>query len=169
MLHPMLWFKPRQPFFDAFARVSDRSGPAAEEAAYGLLDGGETPFAQLVDGLYELARMAREEPAVADLVADPPANVMDQLRALPPAAPFHAELERFLSRYGERNGRGYGFEPTILTPTWHQQPSQVLALIAAYLGSDIEPPAVLRARTRRAHDVQVEALCAACPDQDAVA
>lgn len=169
MLHPMMWFKPERPFFDAFARVSGLSGEAAEQAAYGLLDGGETPITHLVDGLYELARMAREASAVAGLIVDPPADVMDQLRALPDAGPFRAELERFLSRFGERNGRGYGFEPTILTPTWREEPSQVLALVAAYLGSDREPPAALRARTRRARDEQVEALCTACPDQETVA
>jgi phosphohistidine swiveling domain-containing protein len=169
MLHPMMWFDPQPPFFEAVARITGRSGQEAEEIAYGLLDGEETPHAGLVDGLYELAHLAREVPVAAELIVDPPPDAIDRLRALPAAEPFCAALDRFLERYGERNGRGWGFEPTMLTPTWRQDPSQVLALIAAYLGSDIEHPAAVRARTRRARDAQVEALCAACPDRDAAA
>jgi phosphohistidine swiveling domain-containing protein len=169
MLHPMCWFKPRQPYFNAFSAVSGLSGDAAEAMAYQLLDAEETPLTRLVDDLYALACTARCAPVLAALVADPSPDALERLSALPEAATFRAQLDDLLKDYGERNGDGWGSEATLLTPTWREEPGQVLSLIAPYLDPNVESPAMIRTRARQKRDAQIEALCDACTDQEAVA
>jgi rifampicin phosphotransferase len=168
-LHPGLSFKPGPAYFQAFAALTGLSGEAAETAAYQLLDSEENMLTRLVDSLYELARLARQETAVAALVAEPPPDVMARLTALPPAGPFLAQLARFLAEFGERIGDGYGSEMTVLTPTWREEPARLLRLAAVYLDPAREAPAVLRARARAARAAQIEALCAAEPEAAAAA
>jgi pyruvate,water dikinase len=162
MIHPICWFKPQPSFLEAFERVSGLSGDAAEAAAHRLLDSVESPMTDLVDRLYALACAARDMPALAPLIADPPPDVLDRLAAVPQAAAFRTLLTELIEAYGERTGRGYGFEPTIMTPTWRDQPEQVLRLIATYLDPKVVSPAAARARAREQRDVRVDALCDAC-------
>jgi phosphohistidine swiveling domain-containing protein len=169
MLHPMLWFKPRQSFFDAFESVSGLAGEAAVRAAYQLLDGEETPLTTLLDGLYALAGIARETPVVADLVSESPPDVLERLDTLPDGATLRAQLDAFLEVFGEHNGDGWGSEATLLTPTWSEQPVQVLRLAALYLDPSVESPQAARVRSQRVRDVKVEALCAGCTDEETVA
>jgi phosphohistidine swiveling domain-containing protein len=167
MLHPMCWFKPRPSYVEAFERVSGLSGPAAETAAYRLVEGEGTVVTHLADGLYEMARAARDVPRLAALIADPPRDALEQIEAMPEAAAFCSMWTRFMADFGERVGRGWGFEPRFTTLTWREEPAQVFALLAAYLGAEIEHPAQQRARARRATDAEVEALLATCADADA--
>jgi pyruvate,water dikinase len=169
MLHPILWFKPQPPYLAAYERVSGHAGPAAEAAAHRLLDSVEGLDSELADRLYAMACAARRMPAVAALISDPPPDMLDRLDALPEAGAFLAQLDELLVVYGERTGRGYGFEPTITTPTWREQPTLVLRLVRSYLAPDVEPPAAARARARQARDTRVDALCAARGDPEAAA
>ena len=169
MLHPMIWFKPRPSFFDAFKQVSGLSDPQAEAAAYRLLDGGETPFTQVMDGLFELAQSAREIPAAAALMVDPSADGLKRLDAVPEAASFIASLDSFLTRFGDRTGEGYGSETSITSPTWRERPDEVLRLAAPYLDPQVEAPQAIRRRNRQVRDQEVEAMCASCPNPQAAA
>lgn len=169
MLHPLCWFKPSPAYLTAFEAVSDKSGPAAEAAAYALLDGEETPLTRLVDALFELAQLARRAPAVIALITDPPDDVVDRLATLPQAASFRARLDEILAVYGERTGNGYGSEATIATPTWREHPQAVLCLLAPYLDAHVTPPALARQRAGQAREAQVASLCRACNDVDLVA
>jgi pyruvate,water dikinase len=56
---------------------------------------------------------------------------------------------------------------TVLTPTWHEEPERVLALVHSYLAVT-EAPTEVRARLRQARDQQVAELGAACEDETAV-
>jgi hypothetical protein len=168
MLHPICSFGPRQAFFDAFAAMTGMSGPEAEEAAYRLLDGGETPLSQLVDGLYDLASVARQNVEVAALITGPPPDVWTRLKALPQGSHFLERLDIFLGIYGERTGNGYGSEASLRTHTWREKPEKLLPLIARHLDPDIKPPAIARKQARQALQAQIEALCAACEDENAV-
>jgi rifampicin phosphotransferase len=168
-LHPGLSFKPGPAYFQAFAALTGLSGEAAETAAYRLLDSEENMLTRLVDGLYEIARLARQNTAVGAPVAEPPPDVMARLTALPQAGLFLAQLARFLAEFGERIGDGYGSEMTVLTPTWREEPARLLRLAAVYLDPARAAPALLRARARAAREAQVEALCAAQPEATAVA
>ena len=149
--------------------VSGSSGQEARTEATRLLGGAGAALSDLIDGLYELAQLARAHPAVAALVADPPQDLMAQLASLPQAGPFGERLEAFLAAYGERTGTGYGSRANLRTPTWAEQPQVVLLLAAAYLDLDVEAPASARVRARVKRSAAVEALCAACDDLQAVA
>jgi hypothetical protein len=169
MLHPICSsFQPPPAFFEAFATVTGLSGAEAEEGAYRLLEGGETPFSQLVDGLYDLACAARQNAEVATLIAQPPPDALTRLKALPHGTSFLTQLELFLDIYGERTGNGWGSETSLRTPTWREQPEKLLPLIVPYLDPEIESPATVRKRVQQALQAQVEALCAACDNEEAV-
>ena len=177
MLHPMIGFKPRQPFFDAFRAVSGLFGAEAETAAYRLLEGEETPLTRMIDGLYGLAAEARGLPAVADWVwreaNDPNQRQGGELVGYPMAAQGAADwfsrLQDFLAEFGDRNGDGYGSEALLSTLTWRDEPMQVVQLAAQFLDAKVEATRQQRERARRAVDAEVEAMCARCPDAQAVA
>lgn len=156
-------------YFAAFSEVSGLKDAEVETAAYQLLDGEENSLTRLVDGLYALAQTARQETAVADLVAAHPPNVLDQLAAVPAAASFLRQLDDFLAVYGPRIGEGYGSEMTVRTPTWAEEPARVLKLVAAYLDDAVTNPALMREEVRRERNGRVDTLCAACTDPQAVA
>lgn len=170
MLHSILsGFGPHRSFLKAFAAVSGLAESEAEEAGYVLLLGEETPLTRLVDGLYELACLARQEAAVAALIANPPADAFDRLARLPGAAAFQNRLDEFLASYSERVGNGYGSEATICSPTWREKPIQLLNLIAPYLDPKLEAPAQARQKAEQARQERVEALYRNCDDPEAVA
>ncbi|MEZ4865636.1 MAG: PEP/pyruvate-binding domain-containing protein [Caldilineaceae bacterium] len=159
----------RRADLDVFAALSGLSEDEAKAVANRLVDSEETPLTQLIDELYALAALARQEAAVAAVVAQAPPTVMAQLHDLPQAAPFLTRFQKFLDHYGERTGDGWGSEVTLAMPTWREEPSIVLALIAPYLATNVTAPAISRARARQARETEVAALCAACSDPAVVA
>jgi phosphohistidine swiveling domain-containing protein len=168
-MHGSRMWVPLQPLYTAYAAVTGLAGPAAAEAVEKLLEGVENPTTRLIDGLYALARTAREAPTVAALVVDPPPDALDRLTALPEAAAFLAQLEEFLDAFGDRSGGGYGSDVTLCTPTGRDDPSLVLRFAAPYLDPTVEPPAAARAGAQAEREALIEALCAACDDPNAVA
>ena len=168
-LHPAMDFNPPQHYDDAFAALSGLRGDEAKAVAHRLIDSEETPLTELIDALYALACLARQNVEVAELVAQASTDAMTQLSALPPAAPFFTLFQAFLAHYGERTGDGWGSEVTLAMPTWREAPSIVLALIAPYLAPNVTAPTVNRQRARQAREAEVAALCAACPDPAVVA
>ncbi len=171
-IHPLCTWRPRQMYFDAYTAVSGASGSQAEFSAKQLLQGADTPLTQLVDALYELAVVARGHSALQQLLRDPDHSILTQLPTLPQeraAIEFRRQLAELLSVYGERHGHGYGSWSTVHTPTWREQPAQILRLAAPYLDPNIEPPAVSRKRVQKERDQHVEAICAACSDEQSVA
>jgi phosphohistidine swiveling domain-containing protein len=157
-----------RPFPDVLAAVTGLGGPALEAAAMFYAGGDDNRFTDLIDGVFALAETARRTPTVAAalLAGD---GAADRLKAMPGAAPFLAQLDAFLDVHGYRTGGGFGSRVSILTPTWREQPDLVLALAAGYLRDGAEPPAAACARARAARDAQLEAVCGACADKDAVA
>ncbi|MDX1614359.1 MAG: PEP/pyruvate-binding domain-containing protein [Candidatus Promineifilaceae bacterium] len=174
MLHPQIWFRPSQAYLDAFAAVSGWSETAAETAAYQLLTADDNVLTHLNDELYELARLARSDPALATYVsqaAAAPETALD-IRPTPESKlvrQFRQRFHHFMDRYGGRNGSGYGSEAEITTPTWREQPQQVFQLIAAYLPDSVEAPRRLRQRVRARQRKQLDALCQASADPQAAA
>jgi rifampicin phosphotransferase len=173
MLHPMMWFKPGRPYLDAFQRLSGLAGPEAESAAYRLLEGEESPLTRLVDGLYRLAQPARDLPEVARwmraVASSKGAELADIFDGYPlgaeGAAGWLAEFTAFLAEFGDRNGGGWGSEALITTPSWRDQPAEVVRLAVPFLDANVESPAIQRERSRRTVDAEVDALCAGYPDE----
>ncbi len=156
----------RTPFYRAYGALTGLDQAAAYQAGRALLDGEPTPLTRLIDELYGLAGLARDQPRLAALVAAPPPDVLDQLTCLPEAEAFLARLAAFLAVYGDRLGDGYGSQATLAMPTWRERPDEVLRLAAPWLDPALEPPAVARARAQAQRDAHLDALCAACPDPD---
>lgn len=163
----MMWIK--EPLVDAYSAVTGREGPEVIEEVIPLLDGDRTPLTDLLDGLYRLGRTAMGMPRVAALLRERPPDVMERLRDLPEATPFLSELDAFLGVFGERTGSGFGSAVHPLAPTWRETPELVLALTSPYLDESSEKPSVGMAWVRQSLDERIEALCAACPDPNAVA
>jgi pyruvate,water dikinase len=168
-MHGSRLYISRQPLYTAYAAVAGLAEPAAESAVDVLLEGVETISTRLIDGLHGLACTARERPALAALVADPPPDVRDRLAAMPEAASFCAQLEGFLDTFGERSGLGYGSDATICQPTWLEDIAAVLGYVAPYLDPCVEAPHAARARAKSVREAQVERVCSACEDPEAVA
>lgn len=168
-LHPAMNFRPPQGYYDAFAALSGLDGDEAKAAADRLVDTVETPLTQLIDEIYALACLARQDAAVTELVIQASPDIMTTLRALPQAAPFLTRFDEFLDRYGERTGDGWGSQVTLTMPTWREEPSIVCALLTPYLTVDVTAPAVRRAQARAAREAALAPLCAACPDPAVVA
>ena len=176
MLHPLMWFKPRQPYFDAFQSVSGLSGPEADSAAYRLLEGEESPLTRLVEELYGLAEAARGLPAVADWMRGaanhPTTPKSDALASFPRqaqgAAGWLVLFQAFLSEYGDRNGDGWGSEALITTPTWRDHPILAVQMAAQFLDEHVESPKRQRERSRRTAEAEVHRMCTQCPDSQLV-
>ena len=172
MLHPMMAFKPRQSYFEAFSAISGLSGTESEAAAYRLLETEETPLSRLIDGLYELAKSARKIPAVFDWMKTVAftdsiqvgKEFLDYPTTAPGAKRWYQKLMAFLKEYGDRSGQGYGSESLISAPTWRDQPFLVIKLASQYLDEAVESPKLMRERSRQAIEAQVQTLCAQCPD-----
>jgi phosphohistidine swiveling domain-containing protein len=159
-----------EPFRGALKRAAGLDeGPALETLIFELCDGEETFFTRLMDGLYELATIARGTPALAKLVADPPADVAARLAAMPESGPLRERLEALMADYGERIGSGFGSEASIKTPAWCEDLPTVLRMAAPYLDPSVEVPTVARDRAAAARAARLEELCAACSDAAAVA
>jgi phosphoenolpyruvate synthase/pyruvate phosphate dikinase len=158
-----------EPYRVALGKVSGLEGPALEALGLELADGEETFLTRLVDGLYDLARVARGCSAVAALVADPPPDVAARLAAIPEAAELIARVDALMAVYGERIGSGFGSDASIKTPTWREDLPNVLRMAAPYLDRSIEAPTLARDRAAAARAARLEELCAACSDAEAVA
>ena len=158
-----------EPFRVALASVSGLGGPALEALGLELADGEETFLTRLVDSLFDLAQVAQAEPAVAALVADPPADVAGRLAAMPEAAELLGRVDALMAVYGERIGSGFGSEASITTPTWGEDLPTVLRMAAPYLDASIEAPRLARDRAAAARAARLVDLCAACADASAAA
>jgi phosphohistidine swiveling domain-containing protein len=172
--------KAGEPFNAALEKVCGQPKEQAHELGARLLEGEETVLTRLIDDLHRLGATARAVPALASLVAevggatvgDLPtgtAAVRRRLEAMPEAAPFVASLDAFLAEHGERVGIGYGSDAWSETPTWREDLPTVLGLVAPYLDAELDAPSTRRERARAERDAELERLCAACPDAEAVA
>jgi len=176
MLHPMMWFKPLQSYFDAFQEISGLSGSEAEIAAYRFLEGEESPLTRLIDRLYTLAIEAHGIPDVVNWMhkqANNPSSQNSNGFADFPyqahgAAGWWSKFQEFLSEFGDRNGHGYGSEVLVTTPTWRDQPLLVISLATQFLEKSVETPWQQRERSRRVIEAEVDALCTQCSGQQIV-
>ena len=166
VLHGLVWSS-LSPFHAAYAGAAGISLTESQTSADALLVGEETMLTRFVDGLYALGAIAQTEPAVAECVADPPPDVMEQLAHISPT--FRDRLNAFLDGFGDVVGHGFGSEVTLCMPRLREQPQRLMRLIAPYLHPSQPSPTRLRQQVRAARDARVAAICAACPDPEAVA
>lgn len=173
VIHALLWTDTQELFLAALQEISGRPQPELERLAHYLVQGEENALTRLIDDLYALAGAARLSPSLAELLSaerpDPLAE-MDRLaeRLSEPeraaVIAFREQFQRFLAAYGDRTGKGFGSENTVLSPTWRESPALVLHLLAPYLDPAVEPPAQARQRVQLEREAKVAELLAACPD-----
>jgi phosphohistidine swiveling domain-containing protein len=100
-------------------------GPAQRhQVAADLMSGLRTPTSEINDALWELSRLARRNPTVRWAVRS---ERLDQVPAGAEGDAFRDGFDRFLEAYGHREGSGY----YLSTPTWAQDPAQVLRLVGS--------------------------------------
>ena len=88
VIHNVVWRMPFEELEEKLAGVSGFEGKELKLFIHRLLDGEETPFTRLVDGLYRLAGEAKKNPRLLELLNELPANPMEHIRTLPEASTF---------------------------------------------------------------------------------
>ena len=101
--------------------------------------------AEIVPDLWAMAQTLRGAGLAEIVTTPPPAATLATLRTQPAAAPFLAQLERFLQRHGHR----CMVEAELLYPRWVEAPAQVIASLATYLTMPVAPAAVSADAARR--------------------
>ena len=112
--------------------LAESAGTDAALIALEVTQGGDNA-SQAIDGeIGELARLARETPAVARLLASGATDeALESLRREPSAAAFVAAFDALIERHGSRSE---GWE--LVLPTWRERPTMPLSLICAQLESE---------------------------------
>jgi rifampicin phosphotransferase len=169
MIHMVLWEPPLEDYLAAYGVVAGVDAASAFDEAEPLLAGDDTYLTRLIDGLYDLAVLAREQPDVAEIVKEASSDAVARLETIPTASRFVDRYRAFIEVFGDRVGNGLFSTATIMTRTWAEEPSVVLRQVSAYLDPAVERPADARARASEAREARVEELCAACSDPAAVA
>jgi phosphohistidine swiveling domain-containing protein len=164
MIHMVLWEPPLEDYLAAYAALTGVDAASAFDEAEPLLLGDDTYLTRLIDGLHDLAVLAREQPEVAEIVRDASDHALTRLAIMPLAAPFVERYRAFIDVFGDRVGNGLFSNATTMTPTWGEAPAVVLRQIGLYLDPAVESPATARARARERREARIEELCAACPD-----
>jgi pyruvate,water dikinase len=162
-----LWIS-RQPLYDAFAAITGLPSTSVRETADQLLEGEDNPTTMLIDGLYDLALIARKNSEVASLVASPTQSVLEMLSKIPEAGEFLEQFDLFMYEFGARTGLGYGSDATIISPTWLEQPVLVMQLIVPYLNPEAESPLSIRKRAQTEREGQIKEMLETCADQTIV-
>ena len=124
------------------ALLAESLGHNAELTALEVTQGGENA-SQVIDGeIWELAELARQTPAVTQLLqSEAEGEVLDSLRREPGAAAFVAAFGALLERHGSRS---QGWD--IALPTWRERPEAPLSLVRAQIGAEGVSPAELTLR-----------------------
>jgi rifampicin phosphotransferase len=152
--------------------------PEAKAASVMLLHGEENTFTHLVEDLYDLAVFARQSAGLTALIKSHPADPWTALARLEAEnqgpekeviSVFRFQFESFLQVYGNRTGKGFGSDSTILTPSWREKPGLVLSLGAPYLDPAVESPEEARKRAQRSREEAVVAILSDCEDPELAA
>ncbi len=118
-------------FFESlFQLLRSAFGPEAYALQARLLTGlGELPSARPGLELWELARLARQDPALRlALLAPDPWSEIRRLES-PQAAEFRRRLAGFLAKYGHRSV----MEAELAAPAWEEDPNAVLGLVKNFV------------------------------------
>ena len=100
--------------------------------------------------LWRLAQSLRQA-GLEPLLAADPAAALDRLRTDPGADPARVQFDEFLAKYGHRCPN----EAEWLYPRWHEAPTEVLALAAAYLRPGVPDPDDRARRQRQRREAAV--------------
>ena len=108
--------------------------------------------AEIAPDLWAMAQALREAGLDGVLADQPPADALATLRANPAAAPFLAQLQRFLQRHGHR----CMVEAELLYPRWREAPAQVIEALVPYLAMTTPPAALNSAAAQRREEATAQ-------------
>lgn len=101
-----------------------------------VLSGGPAMLSQqMVEGIRELADIARADPALAALMGQPDTDLLAATVSLGEYHPFNIALEAFLGRFGHRAVR----EIELMTPRWREDNTSVLNLVRSFFARQSAP------------------------------
>jgi len=128
------------------AWLDDDDGSLAAQMVTSI---GTLPSANPAFGLYDLAKMVISTPEVSDRFASIGDNqrLLEALNIDESAKGFQMALEEFLTMHGHRAV----CEAEFRSPTWREDPAQVLGLVRNYLQPGFMPPEEVRVRQERIH------------------
>ncbi len=155
-----------QSLLEAYMQLSGLGVLQAPKELPALLTGLETIQTRLIDGLYELARLALEDPRIAEgIVYGRPVN----LSSRPGLADFPSEYQRWITVYGHRLCyRAVPGYPADLPFPWRESPEHIWGMISAYLPrarqEDQPPPRQVRAVSFQATEERLERLITSIDD-----
>ena len=136
----MLIVPPVYTLLEEFAALyASLTGRPATDAP-SLFAGRAETLQDLQQRLYELAAQVRAAPAVADRIAT--LRSLDELAALRGGAEIRVAVEAFLERHGNVGQAGFD----VASPSWSDEPRQLLVELARLVRSNDESPAARRAR-----------------------
>ena len=126
------------------AWLDDDNGSLASQMVTSI---GNLPSANPAFGLYDLARMVLSIPEVSEQFATIGDNqsLFEALNTDVRAKGFQLALEEFLTLHGHRAV----CEAEFRSPTWREDPTQVIALVRNYLQSGVTAPEEVRTRQDR--------------------
>ena len=144
------------PWMAALKGMLGRWSPGLRADAVAVLCSGSEGVlsAEMGRGIWDLAREARREPRVRDiLLGHDPQAALGRLREEPAAGGFVARLSAFLAIHGHRAIKEF----EIRTARWEEDPAPVLAMVRNYLlvESDPEEPRRKAARERELLEAEV--------------
>jgi len=108
--------------------------------------------AEIAPDLWAMAQTLRAAGLDGRVAELPGAEALAALRAEPAAAPFLAQLARFLQRHGHR----CMVEAELLYPRWTEAPEQVLQALAPYLAMTTPPAALNSAAAQRREEATAQ-------------
>jgi phosphohistidine swiveling domain-containing protein len=111
---------------------------------------GTLPSANPAFGLYDLAKMVMSSPEISNLFTSNSDNesLLDLINTDANKKDFKTSLEEFLTLHGHRAV----CEAEFRSPTWREDPTQIIGLIRNYLQPGVTPPEELRIRQERTRD-----------------
>jgi len=137
--------------------LDDASGASASSLLTGI---GSIAGANPVFGLYGLARLVADDPALRALFRDEP----DDTRLLGyletagdgPSSRFLEQVHTFIERFGHRGFREADFR----SPTWRERPALVIAHVRGHLSEPggLSPQAIAERQEHAGADARVRAL-----------
>ena len=143
------------PWMAALGHMLKRWVPDARPDAVAILCSGSEGVlsAEMGRGIRDLAREARREPAVRDiLLGREPEEALGRLRGEPQARAFVARLDAFLAVHGHRALK----ELEIRAVRWEENPAPVLGMIRNYLLIEQDPEVHARKTTGERRELEGE-------------
>jgi pyruvate,water dikinase len=129
------------------AWLNDDKGSLAAQMVTGI---GTLPSANPAFGLYDLAKMVMSSADISNLFISnsDDESLLDLINTDANKKDFKTSLEEFLTLHGHRAV----CEAEFRSPTWREDPTQIISLIRNYLQPGVMPPEELRIRQERTRD-----------------